>query len=96
VWVANEGDGTVTRINPRTLDAAAIDVGLRPRGIAANADAVWTSGYLASALQRIDPESARPAGRQVETALNPFKLALTGQTLWVVATGDGSVQRVEF
>ena len=96
MWVANEGDGTVSRINPATNGAAVIDVGLRPRGVAANANAVWVSGYVDSELARIDPRSARLAGRPVQTALNPFKLALTGRTLWLAATGADVIQQVAF
>jgi YVTN family beta-propeller protein len=96
VWVANETDGTVSRIDPAGTNAAPIDVGLHPRGVAVNRYAVWVSGYNESMLARIDPKTARPAGKLVPTALNPFKLALSGHTLWLIATGDGSVQRVAF
>jgi YVTN family beta-propeller protein len=96
VWVANEGDGTVSRIDPAGNGAAPIGVGLNPRGVAVNRLAVWVSGYNESSLARIDPRTARLAGNPVPTALNPFKLALSGRTLWLIATGDGSVQRVVF
>ena len=97
VWVANEGDGTVSKIDP-VLDRAVaqIDVGLRPRGIAANAHAVWVAGYLASKLARVDPRRARPVGAAVGTDINPFKLALSGRTLWLTATGGDTVQQVTF
>jgi YVTN family beta-propeller protein len=96
VWVANEGDGTVSRIDAAGNGASPISVGLDPRGVAVNRYAVWVSGYDASELARIDPKTARPAGDHVPTALNPFKLALSGHTLWLIATGDGSLQRVSF
>jgi streptogramin lyase len=96
VWVASETEGTVSRIDPSGANVAPIEVGLHPRGVAVNRFAVWVSGYNESMLARIDPKTARPAGKQVPTALNPFKLALSGHTLWLIATGDGSVQRVAF
>ena len=42
VWVANEGDGTVDRIDPATgtVTKRGIQIGARPDGIAAGADAV--------------------------------------------------------
>jgi streptogramin lyase len=86
----------VSRIDPSGGNVVPIEIGLHPRGVAVNRFAVWVSGYNESALARIDPETARPAGKQVPTALNPFKLALSGHTLWLIATGDGSVQRVAF
>jgi streptogramin lyase len=95
-WVASEQDATVWRIDTATNGAVPIDVGLRPRGIAVNRDAVWVSGYFASEVLRIDPRTARPVGRPVRTALNPFKLALAGHELWLTATGENAIQRVAF
>lgn len=44
VWVANSGDGTVSRIDPRTNHViATIPVGHRPQGIAIAAGAVWVT-----------------------------------------------------
>jgi DNA-binding beta-propeller fold protein YncE len=97
VWVANEGDGTVSRIDPRNPDhAAQFEVGVRPRGIAASSLAVWASGYLASKLVRLDPESGQPVGTPVGTDINPYKLALSGHTLWLTATSGNTAQQVVF
>jgi YVTN family beta-propeller protein len=44
VWVANGGDGTVSRIDPRTDEVIeTIPVGHRPQGIAVAGGAVWTT-----------------------------------------------------
>ena len=44
VWVANTGDGTVSRIDPATKKVVkTIDVGNRPVGIAVAADLVWVT-----------------------------------------------------
>jgi YVTN family beta-propeller protein len=97
VWVANEGDGTVSRIDPDTNGEARIDVGLDPRGVAAGRRAVWVTGYAASQAQRLDPrDDGRPIGDPVRTDLNPFKLALSGDSVWLTAVGDGTVQRIDF
>jgi streptogramin lyase len=95
-WVASEQDRTVWRIDTRSLAASPIDVGLRPRGIAVNKLAVWVSGYTASELVRLDPKTARRVGKPLGTALNPFKLALSGRELWLTATGENALQRVDF
>jgi streptogramin lyase len=95
-WVACQEDQSVYRIDTRSNAASPIDVGLRPRGVAVNRFAVWVSGYSASELVRIDPERARVVGRPLETALNPFKLALSGHELWLAATGENALQRVDF
>ena len=41
IWVANEGDGTVSRIDPATNKALVIKVGSEPDAIAAGEGAVW-------------------------------------------------------
>jgi YVTN family beta-propeller protein len=44
IWVANSGDGTVSRIDPRTRTVVAtIRVGNRPVGIAAGGGLVWVA-----------------------------------------------------
>jgi YVTN family beta-propeller protein len=44
VWVANAGDGTVSRIEPRTGEVTrTIKVGGRPEGLAVGAGAVWVA-----------------------------------------------------
>jgi YVTN family beta-propeller protein len=44
VWVANSGDGTVSRIDPNTNQVVAtVRVGNRPLGIAVGAGAVWVT-----------------------------------------------------
>ena len=44
VWVANAGDGTVSRIDPSTDDVTqTIEVGERPEGLAFGGGAVWVT-----------------------------------------------------
>jgi streptogramin lyase len=43
VWVANGRDGTVTRIDPRTLDTTVIEIGGSLRDLAFGEDAVWVT-----------------------------------------------------
>ncbi len=43
VWVANSGDGTVSRVDPSGGDPRTIEVGQTPGGIVAAYGAVWTS-----------------------------------------------------
>ena len=44
IWVANSGDGTVSRLDPATRHVVAtIPVGGSPNGIAATADGIWVT-----------------------------------------------------
>jgi YVTN family beta-propeller protein len=56
VWVANAGDGTVTRIDPDGKVAGEpIEVGEDPIGIAVGAGGVWTTDFRAGTVTRIRP-----------------------------------------
>ena len=60
VWVANHGDGTVTRIDPIDPTHAVkttITVGEGPTAIAVEAGAVWVANDFADSVVRIDPET---------------------------------------
>ena len=43
VWVANGRDGTVSRIDPDTLNVSTTTVGGTPTGIVAAGDSVWAA-----------------------------------------------------
>ena len=56
MWVADAGDGTVTRIDPAGKVAGEpIEVGEDPIGIAVGAGAVWTANFRAGTVTRIRP-----------------------------------------
>jgi hypothetical protein len=67
VWVANSGDGSVTRISPRTGRVVGRISALGPSNsttLAISGAAVWVSDYLdgPARLVRIDPASGRARG----------------------------------
>jgi DNA-binding beta-propeller fold protein YncE len=57
VWVANAGDGTVTRIEPAKGEVVGepIAVGEDPIGIAVGAGAVWTANFHDGTVSKIQP-----------------------------------------
>ena len=57
VWVANNDDNSVTRIDPRTgkVVGTAIPVGKDPLGIAAGSDSVWVVNHGDDTVTRIEP-----------------------------------------
>jgi YVTN family beta-propeller protein len=92
VWVANRGDGTISRVDPATNRViATIDVAANPTRLTTDAGAVWVA--TRESLQRIDP-----ATNQVVKTL-PLRvgagdvLAADGR-LWV-SLEDGSVRRLD-
>lgn len=92
VWVANSGDGTVSRIDPATNRVVAtIGVGGHPSRLTADSGVVWVA--TGEGLRRIDPAS----NRAVQTLRLPVGvgdvLAADG-FLWV-SVDDGTVRRLD-
>src|SRR6266516_7123546 len=64
VWVANYGNGTVARIDPkRNRITARIDVQGSPYGVAFGAGSVWMSSFDTSFVTRIDPTTNQVIAR---------------------------------
>ena len=95
VWVANEDDDTVTRIDPFD-DAAArtIEVGSEPHAIDAADGAVWVANSGDGTIQRISAEGARVT-RTVEVGTGPTDLAIGSSSVWVVDNREGLLRRVD-
>ncbi len=55
VWVANEGNASVTRVDAHGTKVEAIGVGDQPVAIAAGEGAVWVANRGGSSVTRIDP-----------------------------------------
>jgi YVTN family beta-propeller protein len=57
LWVVNETDGTVARIDPTTFKVvgAPIKVGKTPVGLAYGAGSLWVSNNASNTVTRIDP-----------------------------------------
>jgi YVTN family beta-propeller protein len=89
VWVANTGDETVTRIDPRTgrREGRPIPVGEDPRAIAAGGGAVWVANFGDGTVSRIDPRTNR-AGAPISVGRGPSDVAVGGGVVWVATELD--------
>ncbi len=94
VWVTNNADGTVTRIDPATLLAKTIPVGHGPTGVSVDADGAWIANSGDNTVVRID------TGTNAVAATTPVGdgptavLAVPG-AVWVANGGDGTVMRLD-
>jgi YVTN family beta-propeller protein len=95
VWVANEDDSRVTRINPDTNGrfSLPITVGLRPNGVVVGDGAVWVTDTGDERVSRIDPGSGSSTSFSVGYA--PLGIAYGGGSLWVANRDGGSVSRID-
>ena len=81
LWVANNRDGTLVRIDPATNAVTGkIDVGPGPCGVAIAGGSVWVDGYSSASVVRVDPQT-----------LKVIKRIPMGDEIWDITVGAGSV-----
>ena len=96
MWVVDQDDGTLARIDPRSANAVtwASQVGQSPVALAVGEDAVWVASSQSDTVSRVDPESgavtaAIPVGRR------PTGVATGAGAVWVANSLDGTVSRID-
>ncbi|MGZ4332886.1 MAG: ABC transporter substrate-binding protein [Gaiellaceae bacterium] len=94
VWVANQADGTVTRIDPTTLFTTTIPVGHGPAAVAIGPGGVWVANSGDDAVVRIDP-STNAVAASVRVGSSPGAVLATPGAVWVANAGDETVMRIE-
>lgn len=94
IWVANNADGTVTRIDPATLLTTTIPVGHGPAAVAVNAAGAWIANAGDNTLVRIDPETNAVTG-STRVGGEPTALLATPKALWVANADDGTIMRLD-
>jgi streptogramin lyase len=97
VWVASVGDDSVERIARRDPgDRATIGVPGQPRAVAYGGGRLWVASFTTSELLKIDGETGRRLGPAIRTALNPAKLVVARDTVYVISAAGGRLERVRF
>ena len=92
VWVANDGSGTLARIDPAT-NRVTRRLKLRPGlfSVTHGFGALWAVNYKTSTLARVDPRSGRV--RSVRVGGVPFDVAAAFGRVWVTAWEAGRARR---
>ena len=94
VWVATDGGGTVSRIEPtKKRVTRSIRVGRSACGLAVGAGAVWTVRYWANEVVRIDPKTRRL--RRLTVGKVPVDVLVAAGSLWVTNWGDRTLARID-
>ena len=95
MWVANEGDDTVDRINPATGEVTGkFQVGGHPDGIAVGPDAVWVANGEDGTVTRIDLATGQPGG-PVSVGSGPAGIAITPAAVWIANSLDLTVSKID-
>jgi DNA-binding beta-propeller fold protein YncE len=82
VWVANAGNGSVTRVDLSNGKAEAIGLDYQPDRIAAGAGAVWVVSRNGKTVIRIDPKQ-REVTKTIRLANPPVDVAAGAGRVWV-------------
>ena len=94
VWVANDGSGTLARIDPRTNRVTRrISVGRGVCEVTAGFGAVWVSSYRTGALVRVDLRTHRV--RRIRVGASPFDVVVAARRVWVTLWGAGTLAEVD-
>ena len=97
MWVANERDDTVVRLDPATSSVVDdVAVGDRPRALAVGEGAVWVANFGSDSVSRIavGPGRLPAVTRTVEVGDGPVAIAAGEGAVWV-ANSDGTVSRID-
>jgi streptogramin lyase len=94
VWVANDGAGTLARIDPRT-NRVTRRIRLRPGlfSVTRGFGALWVVNYKQDTLTRIDPSTLRR--RSVRVGSAPFDVVAAYGRLWVTAWEAGTLVELD-
>jgi virginiamycin B lyase len=100
LWASNSGDDTVSRINAATGElVATVAVGDTPFGLALARGKVWVGNFGDGTVSEIDPATNSVVGTPTPVGKNPFLLAGTNTTVWVLDVWNwehGSLSRIDF
>lgn len=92
LWVANFGDGTVSRVDPvHRRVIATIRAGGGAISTARVGRQIWVANYDGASITRIDPATNRVIAT-VSTGNMPVAIAVVRGTAWVFCQADGTAQ----
>jgi YVTN family beta-propeller protein len=95
LWVTNNLDDSVTRVDPRAARAThTIPAGDGPVGIAAGQGAVWVANTEDDSVSRIDPANGRVTAT-IDAGRGPRGVAVGEGGVWVANSLDDSVTRID-
>jgi streptogramin lyase len=94
VWVANDGSGTLARVDPKTNRVTRrVRVGRGVCSVATGAGFVWATNYRTQSIMRISPQTFRT--RNVKIGAEPFDVLVAAGHVWATAWGEGTVVKLD-
>ena len=94
-WVANAGDGTVTRLDRKTGEVlGTTKVGRDPRQLTFGQGFVWVTNNDDNTVTRLDPKTGRIVGSPIPVGSKPLGIDAGAGAIWVANHGDNSITRI--
>jgi len=95
VWATSAPDGTLSKIDPQTLEVAGspVQVGSGVSGVAVGGGSVWVSSPPTGRVLRVDPGSGRVLAR-IAVGGRPGAIAYGGRRVWVADEGGAGVTAI--
>jgi YVTN family beta-propeller protein len=94
VWVANQRDGTVSRVDADTRQVTTIDVGGDVSALAFGRGSLWVASAQRRGVSQVDPDTNRVL-TTIHVGNTPRGVAVAFGAVWVANTVDGTVTRID-
>jgi YVTN family beta-propeller protein len=96
VWVANEGDDTVSRVDPGTDEVdAEVPVGNAPHALAAGAGGIWVANLDDASISRIDRTGELSVDGPIDVGRRPTDLTVGAGSVWVVDSQGDRLRQID-
>jgi streptogramin lyase/predicted Ser/Thr protein kinase len=95
VWATSARDGTLSRIDPDSLevDRRPVEVGKGVAGVAFGAGSVWVSSPRTGEVLRVDPETEEVVAR-IGVGGKPGAIAFGGRRVWVADEAGAGIAAI--
>ena len=95
IWVIDNLEGVVRRIDPKTLEPGnPIEVGARPRGIVASRGSVWIANSEDATVTRVRESDGRQIGNPIKIGAGPADISAGGGAVWTANFTANTVSRI--
>ena len=96
VWITDEIDNTVARLDPKSANAitATSPVGQGPAAVAVGEGAVWVANTQDDTVSRVDPETAAVT-QTIAVGSRPTGIVAGAGAVWVANSLSGTVSRLD-
>jgi len=96
LWVVNQGDNTVLRIQPDTSAVLQrLEVGHSPAAIVSTDSDIWVANAGDATVTRINIAANRTVQQAISVGSRPEALAVGPTGIWVANSGDNTIQRID-